>query len=100
MFRNTRRYYDAVAAIDPNVHDYFRFFEAPGLGHCQGGIGGFPSRSFEALVEWVEKGISPDMLEAIDIANRTSLLCPYPQKAVFVGVGANYTFDDFMCEWK
>ncbi|KAJ8112690.1 hypothetical protein OPT61_g4997 [Boeremia exigua] len=97
-FRGTRQYYDAVSAIDPNVHEFFRFFEAPGLGHCQGGVGGYPPRSFEALVDWVEKGIAPDVLEAIDIANRTSLLCPYPKRAAFVGAGPNYSADDFICK--
>lgn len=96
-FRNSRRYYDAVTAVDPSVHDYFRLFEAPGLGHCQGGAGGYPSRSFEALVKWVEEGIAPDALEAIDSTNRTSLLCPYPKRSVFAGAGSGYSASDFFC---
>ncbi|KAJ4984395.1 feruloyl esterase b precursor [Stagonosporopsis vannaccii] len=97
-FRNSRQYYDAVTNVDPDVHNYFRLFEAPGLGHCQGGVGGYPVRSFEALVEWVENGIAPDALEAIDIANRTSRLCPYPKRAIFTGTGPDYSADDFFCE--
>jgi len=80
------------------VHDYFRLFEAPGLGHCQGGAGGYPARSFEALIEWVENGIAPDALEAVDTANRTSLLCPYPKRAIFTGNGPDYSADEFSCE--
>lgn len=87
-----------MTAIHPDVHDFYRLFEAPGLGHCQGGVGGYPARSFNALVDWVEKGIAPDKLEAINVANRTSLLCPYPQKAVFVGVGPEYSAEDFVCK--
>ena len=97
-FRGSRRYYDTVTVNHPDVHEFYRLFEAPGLGHCQGGVGGYPARSFEALVEWVEKGVAPDALEAINISNRTSLLCPYPKRAVFTGVGNEYSAGDFVCK--
>lgn len=97
-FRGTRLYYDKVAAIEPDIHDFYRLFEAPGIAHCQGGVGGYPARSFEALVKWVEEGIAPDALEGIDVANRTSLLCPYPKHARFTGISAKYSADDFVCE--
>ncbi|KAF3035651.1 hypothetical protein E8E12_001279 [Didymella heteroderae] len=97
-FRGTRLYYDRVAAIDPDVHGFYRLFEAPGIAHCGGGIGGYPARSFEALVKWVEEGVTPDALEAIDVANRTSLLCPYPKRGIFTGAGMKYSADDFVCE--
>lgn len=87
-----------MAAIHPNVHDFYRLFEAPGLGHCQGNVGGYPAGSFDALVDWVENGVVPDVLEAINVANRTSLLCPYPKKAVFTGVGSEYSAEDFICQ--
>lgn len=96
-FRGSRQYYEAVTAIHSDVQDFYRLFEAPGLGHCQGGVGGYPARSFEALVAWEEKGIVPDELEAVDSSNRTSLLCPYPKKAVFTGVGVEYNSEDFVC---
>lgn len=97
-FRNSRLYYDSVKAITPKVKDFYRLFEAPGVSHCQGGVGGVPTKSFDALVNWVEKGIAPDTLEALDSRNRTSLLCPYPQKAVFIGDGPQYSASDFVCE--
>lgn len=87
-----------MTAIHPDVHDFYRLFEAPGLGHCEGGVGGYPARSFEALVEWVENGIAPDVLKAIDSTNRTSLLCPYPKKALFTAAGPEYSADDFVCK--
>lgn len=86
-----------MTALHPDVHDFYRLFEAPGLGHCQGGIGGYPARSFEALVAWVEMGIAPEALEAINYANRTNLLCPYPKKAVYLGHGTEYSAKDFAC---
>ncbi|KAK7961833.1 feruloyl esterase [Apiospora aurea] len=50
---NSRAYYDAVAAQDPDrIDEYLRYFEAPGLSHC--GIGGngnglFPMRLLDVL---------------------------------------------------
>ncbi|KAF2170961.1 hypothetical protein M409DRAFT_51201 [Zasmidium cellare ATCC 36951] len=35
-------YYKEVLAIDPDASDFFRFFEAPGVGHCACGPGPFP----------------------------------------------------------
>ncbi|KAJ5021195.1 Tannase/feruloyl esterase [Bipolaris maydis] len=81
-FRNTRHYYDAVKEISPNVHDFFRLFEAPGLSHCTGGAGGQPLGVMDALVKWVEQGVAPDSLDAVNTVNKTNLLCPYPQRAV------------------
>lgn len=87
-----------MTAVTPKVHDFYRLFEAPGLAHCQGGVGGAPTNQFDALVAWVEKGIVPDTLEALDPRNRTSLLCPYPQKAMFTGTGPQYSAKDFVCK--
>ncbi|KAF2643394.1 feruloyl esteras-like protein B precursor [Massarina eburnea CBS 473.64] len=80
-FRSTRYYYDTVTALDPNVHDFYRLFESPGLGHCYGGVGGYPSGTFDALVKWVEEGVVPELLEATSITNRSTILFPYSTKA-------------------
>ncbi|KAF9701690.1 hypothetical protein EKO04_000995 [Ascochyta lentis] len=97
-FRGSRQYYEAVTAIYPEVHNFYRLFEAPGLGHCQGGVGGYPAGSFDALVNWVENGVAPVGLKTINIANRTSLLCPYPKKALFTGSSPEYSMEDFVCK--
>jgi hypothetical protein len=31
----TTAYYQQVLKLDPTAHDYYRFFEAPGVAHCQ-----------------------------------------------------------------
>ncbi|TID20705.1 feruloyl esterase b precursor [Venturia nashicola] len=46
---NSRKYHDAVLAFDPKAHDYYRLFEAPGVGHCWTGTGLYPSGIFESL---------------------------------------------------
>ncbi|KAH9870622.1 hypothetical protein IAQ61_006099 [Plenodomus lingam] len=95
-FRQSRHYYQEVSAITPDVHNFYRLFEAPGLSHCTGGIGGQPMKVFEALVDWVESGVAPATLDATNAANQTNLLCPYPQRALVAnnsstGEGLNST---------
>lgn len=71
------------------MQEFFRFFEAPGLGHCSGGIGGQPKTVFDALRTWVENGTAPDTLPVqftgIDGVEQERILCPYPAKAVYQG---------------
>ncbi|KAF2821056.1 tannase-domain-containing protein [Ophiobolus disseminans] len=99
-YASTPLYYDAVTHISADVHDFFRFFGAPGLGHCYGGNGGYPAGVFDALVKWVEQGVAPDELEAVSARNVTSKLCAYPKKAVLRGNATAYGFDDFGCARK
>lgn len=78
-------YYNRVLDISPNAHDYYRFFEVPGLAHCSGGNGGQPTATFQALVDWVENGIVPETLpisfnDTAGVLNER-ILCPFPAKA-------------------
>jgi feruloyl esterase len=89
--------------LDPNIHDYYRFFQAPELGHCYGGIGAYPADIFKSLVEWVEEGKAPDELEGVVIGEtdgvaRSRLLCPYPQIAKYKGSGDVNVAENFICE--
>jgi len=97
--QGTRHYYDSVKAQDRKVHDFYRLFEAPGLGHCALDIGGYPGGTFNALVKWVEEGIAPESLEARSaVTNKTTILCPYPKVAKFKGKeGSEYGAKDFVC---
>jgi hypothetical protein len=58
----TRSYYEAVTAGDSSVHEYYKLFEAPVMGHCFGTKGGYPSTMFESLIAWVESGNAPTSL--------------------------------------
>ncbi|KAK7715480.1 hypothetical protein SLS57_006867 [Botryosphaeria dothidea] len=98
----TRQYFDAIAANDPSVHDYYRVFEAPGLAHCFGGNGVYPAGAFDSLVDWVENGKVPDVLQAASPANqdgarKNRILCPYPQRAHYKGSGDENSADSFYC---
>ncbi|KAI8936179.1 hypothetical protein NX059_006612 [Plenodomus lindquistii] len=96
-YANTRVYYDEVKRLDRKVDDYYRYFEAPGVAHCGGGPGGNPFGTFKALVAWVENGTAPNSLIATSPRNKTSLLCPYPKKAVFKGTSPDFSAKDFVC---
>jgi len=89
-------------ARDPSVHDYYRLFEAPGLDHCFGGSGLFPPAVFDTMVEWVEKKIAPDTLDAVSLGTpkdqrKHRILCPYPAKARYKGTGDGWARESFYC---
>lgn len=62
----TEDYYKRVSEEIPDVHDFYRIFEAPGIGHCSGGPGAQPVGELDALVKWVEHGEAPDTLLAVN----------------------------------
>ena len=70
-----------------NAHDFYRYFEVPGLGHCAGGKSGQPVRIMQQLMDWVEKGKAPDSspvkLNATGSEIHERIICPFPQRAKF-----------------
>lgn len=50
-----------------NVDNFYRVFEAPGVGHCGGAVGPVPLNPINALVDWVERGVAPETLPAMKI---------------------------------
>ncbi|CCF33605.1 tannase [Colletotrichum higginsianum] len=98
-FRGSVDYYQRVTKLDPNVHDFYRLFLAPGLYHCIGGPGPYPDTTFDSLVQWVENGVAPDSLLATSVGTDPIIqrpLCPYPQKQKFLKT-LNGT-ENFICE--
>jgi feruloyl esterase len=73
----------------------------PGMGHCFGGAGATTFDALTALDAWVEKGVPPDRILASRVVDgktvRTRPLCPYPQKAVYVGGGSTDDAANFVC---
>ncbi len=64
------------------LQKFYRLFRVPGAGHC-----GVPN-AFPALVNWVENGVAPEqIINRADGGPRTRPLCPYPQKAIYNGIG-------------
>jgi hypothetical protein len=82
----SQKYYNAVAGISPDIHDFYRLFEVPGLGHCFGGNSQTPTGLFAQLRLWVENGTAPETTP-INVTDTTGsrvtgsrVLCPYPQR--------------------
>jgi feruloyl esterase len=111
---------DALA----ETQKYYRLFMAPGMGHCRGGPGlnefgrnggaGPPgSDMFSALEAWVEQGVAPHQITAWNCPNQVAAtattctitqgtfnrpVCPYPQKAVYIGTGSTGEAANFVCQ--
>ncbi|MBD5788304.1 tannase/feruloyl esterase family alpha/beta hydrolase [Cellulosimicrobium terreum] len=88
----TIRYYDTVAARSRgSVDDYYRLFLAPGVTHCQDGLGPVPTDPLAAMVSWVEDGVAPQTLPAATTRKDGTVvernLCPYPAESRYRGHG-------------
>jgi tannase/feruloyl esterase len=109
MPRGVINYYREMAARygrhnDPdfrNLQSFYRLFRAPGVGHCGGGSGPQPLNLFDALVNWVEKGVAPETIVAQGGAGapptRTRPLCAYPETAIYNGSGSTDDAANFHC---
>jgi len=102
--QDTVAYYDAVAktmgGLD-KTREFYRFFLAPGMGHCSGGPGPNQFDMLTALEQWVEKGVAPERITASHSTNgkvdRTRPLCLYPQVARWKGTGSTDDAVNFAC---
>jgi feruloyl esterase len=102
--QDTVAYYDAVVKTMGGLQatrEFFRFFLAPGMGHCSGGPGPNQFDHLSALEHWVEKGVAPDKMIASHSTNgkvdRTRPLCLYPQVARWKGTGSTDEAANFSC---
>ncbi|KAM3068381.1 hypothetical protein ACMFMG_009518 [Clarireedia jacksonii] len=89
----TSDYYQKVEKLDPNVRDYYRFYEAPGMEHCGGGSGPMPQDMMGALRRWVEDGVAPETLPAQTTTSNGTVrainLCQYPLVNAYKGGDIN-----------
>jgi feruloyl esterase len=102
--QDTVAYYDAVVKMMgglQSTREFFRFFLAPGMGHCSGGPGPNQFDHLSALEQWVEKGVAPDKMIASHSTNgkvdRTRPLCLYPQVARWKGTGSSDEAANIAC---
>ncbi len=92
---------------------FARFYRVPGMNHCSGGPATDQFDMLTPLMRWVEKGKPPKAVvasargagnaggENADVpadwaSDRTRLLCPYPQVAVYHG-GDPENAESFAC---
>jgi tannase/feruloyl esterase len=71
------------------------------MAHCGGGPGPNQFNVRAAMERWRESGVAPDRILAFHVTNNrvdmTRPLCPYPQQAVYQGVGSTNDAANFMC---
>jgi len=102
--QDTVAYYEGVAKTMGGLEktrDFYRFFIAPGMGHCAGGPGPNSFDMQTALERWLEQGMAPDAVVATHsisgVVDRSRPLCPYPQVATYKGSGDTNDAVNFSC---
>ena len=102
---NATQYYERVVesvGSAEEVHDSYRLFMAPGMGHCGGGEGPSVFDKMELIEAWVEEGEAPDQVLATKFGPEGEVetrrpLCAYPARAVYDGNGDPKREDSFSC---
>ena len=97
------------------MSSWFRYYHAPGVGHCGGGVGASPltitlpdgnSQIFDDLVNWVENGVVPQsagdathtgILATGPGAFGTRPICPWPTTAIYSGSGSTAIASNYTC---
>ncbi|KAM0331447.1 hypothetical protein ACHAQA_003123 [Verticillium albo-atrum] len=104
MINNTIRYREQVEAVmggSDLVDEFYKFYLAPGVGHCEGEAGATPRKALDALVTWVEEGKQPDVLRGtmknLDGEQAERIICPYPLVARYDGKSDPNDADSFQC---
>jgi len=117
--QNGLNYYRKVTKVMGDTSDFYRVFMAPGMGHCSGGAGlnAFGNGTsngpvidadhdlVKALERWVEQGTAPTRIIATHYVNNAAAqgvdfqrpLCPFPQRAEYVGQGDPKSAASFAC---
>ena len=82
------------------VSEWSRLFLVPGMGHCRGGDKTVDTFDIlDAIVNWVEKGVTPDRVTASgkNYPGLSRPLCPYPAYPHFTGNGDSNDAENFEC---
>ena len=92
-------WYDEVVKVNgQSIRDSVRLFFIPGMCHCSGGRSTDRFNMLDALMNWVEKGLAPDRINAKGQAfpGISRPLCPYPLVARYKS-GDVKRADSFVC---
>jgi len=105
--RDSVLYYKAVLSTlgQQKTDQTLELFLAPGVGHCEGGIGPDRVDLMQALSKWVETGIPPSQQQLVmtkvddggDIVSSRPM-CKYPAFAKYKGKGDIALAANFICE--
>jgi feruloyl esterase len=79
-----------------------QLYMLPGVSHCEGGEGPDRFDAVGALDQWLDTGRAPARIVAARKTRSTVVrsrpLCPYPERAVYVGSGSIDRAENFRCE--
>lgn len=96
-------YYESVLKKLGNkqTKEFYKLYMVPGMFHCAGGVGCDRADWFAPLVEWVEKGVVPNVLAGSRVVNGATVLtrphCAYPAVAKYKGSGDSNKAENFIC---
>lgn len=86
------------AAKGERITDGFlKLYLVPGMAHCGGGVGHDNVDWLTPLVNWVEQRVEPHAIVG-SRGTSTRPHCPYPQEAVYDGVGDPNSAASFACK--
>jgi feruloyl esterase len=95
-------YKEVLATMGKKQDDWFRLYMEPGMGHCGGGNGPDQFNKMGVIERWREAGKAPEAILASHVTgtavDMTRPLCPYPQVAVYSGVGSTNDAANFSCK--
>ncbi|HWF08571.1 MAG TPA: tannase/feruloyl esterase family alpha/beta hydrolase [Bryobacteraceae bacterium] len=81
--------------------DWLRLYLEPGMAHCGNGPGPNQFDKMGAIERWREAGEAPQAILASHVSgatvDMTRPLCPYPQVAVYKGIGSTNDAANFAC---
>ena len=104
--KDNARYYDSVVAAmgKPATDQTLEYFQAPGVGHCFGGVGPDQVDLLQAVVKWSELGTPPSAqglihrkLDASGNTTMTRPVCKYPAYPRYQGSGDVNDAASFTC---
>jgi feruloyl esterase len=103
--QGTVNYYERVKALmggSQRTEDFARLFMAPGVAHCGGGTGPSPDDPLNAVVDWVEHGRAPRVLNGVTrdaggAVTQSRPICLYPEVAAYKGHGDPAAASSFIC---
>jgi feruloyl esterase len=103
--QGTVNYYERVKALmggAKKTEELARLFLAPGVAHCAGGAGPAPDNPLNAVVDWVEHGHAPRVLNGVlrdpsGTVTETRPICLYPEVAAYKGHGEVTAASSFAC---
>jgi hypothetical protein len=99
---DTLGYYKDMATVNgglDKVLSWSQFYLVPGMTHCDGGPSLDKFDMLTAIVDWTEKGKSPESVIATGKAfpGRSRPLCAYPKHAQYRGSGDPQDAKNFSC---